>query len=200
MLEFTIPSQSTLPTRTQPPRHTKDVEDEEIAEEQVAREAGEQADRQAVPPMSPPEAGDPLAEAPDAKWYVSPPGGGQFGPANADMMRTWIAEGRVTADSLVWREGWDDWAEASTVFPQLASPETASYLPSPEPTDAVPDAEHHDLGTGRQNRPSAPSGILGGASAGDARRAEQDRSRWVGCSPRWWWCWSSVFIWVMNRS
>ena len=63
---------------------------------------------------------DPLGEDPDAVWYVRPPSGGQFGPADAEVMRTWLKEGRVTPDSLVWREGWQDWAEAVTVFPKLA--------------------------------------------------------------------------------
>ncbi len=35
-------------------------------------------------------------------------------------MRTWISEGRVSADSLVWREGWRDWQEAKEVLPQLS--------------------------------------------------------------------------------
>jgi hypothetical protein len=35
-------------------------------------------------------------------------------------MRSWIQEGRVSADSLVWREGWPDWREAQSVFPQLS--------------------------------------------------------------------------------
>jgi hypothetical protein len=36
-------------------------------------------------------------------------------------MRTWISEGRVGSDSLVWREGWPDWQQAGAVFPQLGS-------------------------------------------------------------------------------
>ncbi|MBN1588445.1 MAG: DUF4339 domain-containing protein [Pirellulales bacterium] len=63
-----------------------------------------------------PAGSDPLAEMPDATWYLRPPTGGQFGPAQADVMRTWLAEGRVTSDSLVWREGWPEWLPASDVF------------------------------------------------------------------------------------
>lgn len=76
----------------------------------------------ATPSQPPPMAGgvvDPLAEAPDAVWYVRPPGGGQFGPASGSVMQSWIAEGRVSPDSLVWREGWRDWQKASESFPQL---------------------------------------------------------------------------------
>jgi hypothetical protein len=36
-------------------------------------------------------------------------------------MRKWIAEGRVSSDSLVWREGWADWQSAGQLFPNLAA-------------------------------------------------------------------------------
>lgn len=63
--------------------------------------------------------GDPLAEAGNVVWYVRPPSGGQYGPATPDIMRTWLQEGRIGPDSLVWREGWRDWQPASEVFPSL---------------------------------------------------------------------------------
>ena len=69
-----------------------------------------------------PVRGDPLAEADDVVWYVHPPSGGQFGPAATDVMQVWIAEGRIGADCLVWREGWRDWQIAGKVFPQLSPP------------------------------------------------------------------------------
>jgi hypothetical protein len=40
-----------------------------------------------------------------------------------------MAEGRVSADSLLWREGWPDWRKAAKVFPSLA-PVTAPAAPS----------------------------------------------------------------------
>lgn len=66
-----------------------------------------------------PAANDPIAEAPAAIWYVRPPTGGQYGPARGDIMRKWISEGRVSSDSLVWREGWTDWQNAGKLFPTL---------------------------------------------------------------------------------
>jgi hypothetical protein len=66
---------------------------------------------------------DPIAEAPDAVWYVRPPTGGQFGPADGTIMRRWLNEGRVSADALVWREGWPDWKSAGPIFPALEAPE-----------------------------------------------------------------------------
>lgn len=75
----------------------------------------------AAPPIPAPAAPpDPILEAPNAVWYVRPPSGGQFGPARGDVMRKWISEGRVSADSLVWRDGWEDWKTAVAVFPTLA--------------------------------------------------------------------------------
>jgi hypothetical protein len=62
---------------------------------------------------------DPIAEAPQAMWYVRPPTGGQFGPAAGEILRKWIGEGRVSAESMVWREGWTDWRQAGQALPQL---------------------------------------------------------------------------------
>jgi len=68
---------------------------------------------------------DPISEAPAAIWYVRPPSGGQYGPARGEIMRKWIAEGRVSSDSLVWREGWTDWQNAGKLFPVLHAAGTA---------------------------------------------------------------------------
>jgi hypothetical protein len=64
---------------------------------------------------------DVISESPDAIWYVRPPTGGQYGPAKGDAVRRWIAEGRVAADALVWREGWAEWQAAGPVFRGLLS-------------------------------------------------------------------------------
>ena len=62
---------------------------------------------------------DPFVEAGDVVWYVRPPSGGQYGPATSKLMRQWLAEGRISPNTLVWREGWRDWQQASDVFHQL---------------------------------------------------------------------------------
>jgi hypothetical protein len=76
---------------------------------------------QAVPyqPAAPQATNDPIAESPQAVWYVRPTTGGQYGPAAADVMQQWLDQGRVASDSLVWREGWPDWRTASTTFPKF---------------------------------------------------------------------------------
>jgi hypothetical protein len=82
---------------------------------------------------------DPIAEAPQAVWYVRPPAGGQYGPAAGDVMRKWLAEGRVSAEALVWREGWPDWRKGARVFPSLApTTAVAPVSPGAPVTSAVP--------------------------------------------------------------
>jgi len=103
---------------------------------------------------------DPIDAAPQAVWYVRPPTGGQFGPARGDVMRNWLGEGRVTSDSLVWREGWTDWQDAGKVFPALA-PAAAGPIASPTPlvgltTQIVPRSAP---------RPAAKQGASGTAIA-----------------------------------
>jgi hypothetical protein len=81
---------------------------------------------------------DPIAEAPQAVWYVRPRTGGQFGPAPGDIFRQWIAQRRVTGDSLVWRDGWADWRVASEVLPQLSAKAPPAFAGMPGvPTPAV---------------------------------------------------------------
>jgi len=64
---------------------------------------------------------DVLAIAVDAKWFVRPPSGGQFGPASSALLMNWITESRVTADSFLWREGLAQWQLASLLVPELFS-------------------------------------------------------------------------------
>jgi hypothetical protein len=59
--------------------------------------------------------------AEEGTWFVRPPSGGQFGPATMPILQTWLAEGRLTIDTLLWREGWPDWRPAREVFRQLSS-------------------------------------------------------------------------------
>ncbi len=115
---------------------------------------------------------DPIAESPDAVWYVRPASGGQFGPARGDVMRRWLAEGRVSADSLVWREGWVDWKTAGPVFPSLevATVTHPSAAPAKAPSFLVPDDEEQDISqpvaaparrVGPRQKSMAPLIILG---------------------------------------
>ena len=109
---------------------------------------------------------DPINEAPAANWYVRPPSGGQFGPASGEILRSWIREGRVTADSLVWREGWEDWVAAEARFsslstrPQLAANEPVWEGPQSESGTQQKNGSHTSTRTRRQQPSSSASAIF----------------------------------------
>jgi hypothetical protein len=85
---------------------------------------------------------------------------GQFGPATPDQLRQWAAEGRLAADWLVWRKGWDDWQPATLVLPDLDAPPA-------EIGTGLFSAETSDLGT---LGVSAPSRVAYGHSGLGRRR------------------------------
>ncbi|MBC20190.1 MAG: hypothetical protein CMJ74_08005 [Planctomycetaceae bacterium] len=83
--------------------------------------AGSVTELESVPADMPePGPTDPLLQSPEAQWYVCPePGGKNYGPATAEVMRQWIKEQRIFADYLVWRSGWKEWQRAGDCFANL---------------------------------------------------------------------------------
>lgn len=69
----------------------------------------------------------------DSRWYVRPPSGGQYGPATTQMLLDWIAEKRVTADALLWREGLDSWLSARELVPESFGGSPALAISDPPP-------------------------------------------------------------------
>lgn len=118
---------------------------------------------------APPSVGTTVSfrDDPDAIWYVRPPMGGQYGPAGRDVMLTWLAEGRISPDALLWRDGWRDWRAATDVFP-------AEDFPQLRIPDAVPgldrllEAEIPNVGI--------PGGIVGHRTR---RRPMRNRFLWL---------------------
>jgi hypothetical protein len=124
---FRIPQTSQVPRGA--PKVVPGLFDEEVANDplpiaaaSVAAEAAED-DAALDSPIAftalPDVPSDPVREAPNAAWYVRPPSGGQYGPARGEVLIRWISEGRVSADSLLWREGWPEWRPAGPLFPSL---------------------------------------------------------------------------------
>ncbi len=75
--------------------------------------------------------GLPCEQVPGGPWYVHTDQGEQFGPVPAEVMTQWLADGRVTPQAWVWREGWPDWVAAASVFPAPSSPRVSR--PGSEP-------------------------------------------------------------------
>ncbi len=72
--------------------------------------------------------------------------GQQYGPVSADQIRRWIAENRVRPETLVQRQGAEEWKALST-FPEFADALSARAVPPAAPppplggTPPKPDAE-----------------------------------------------------------
>ncbi len=77
----------------------------------------------ASPPSTPASTPSPASEAASVEapsvWFVRPPSGGQYGPADEAAVRQWLSEGRINGPTLVWKAGWDDWRRADEVFDSL---------------------------------------------------------------------------------
>jgi hypothetical protein len=86
-------------------------------------------------------------------------------------MRSWLAEGRVGATSLVWRAGWPQWRTAAEVFPQLA---VATVTPPAASTsDGEIDLIAGALGIGLSNEGQS---LTAGADALGMRRLRRKQS------------------------
>jgi hypothetical protein len=53
----------------------------------------------------------------NAVWHVQFSTGQQLGPLDEAVLQQWVAEGRISPDDLIWREGWTQWQSAMAVFP-----------------------------------------------------------------------------------
>jgi len=124
-------------------------------------------------PAETPAANDPFDEDPDAVWYVRPPTGGQYGPADGEVMRKWVSEGRVSADSLVWRDGWPDWRNANEEIPALGG------KPTPPATGMVARPKTSNPTTSVNSEPSKTTSSSTSTSSSRRRGQGRDNS-WIG--------------------
>ncbi|MBN1394371.1 MAG: DUF4339 domain-containing protein [Pirellulales bacterium] len=159
-----IPLESTRPSSRRK-KSPAEEEETEIATEPAAMpaEAAASVEQNQNPSAAAdsPCADDPLAVAGDVVWYVRPTSGGQFGPATAEIMRNWLAEGRIAAETLVWREGWRDWREAGGVFPQLSRPAAVPGLEEIPPAP-ISTPVHPRRFAGRSKDRTAQYAFIGG--------------------------------------
>ncbi len=82
--------------------------DDKISSERPTPETVGDSQAQSVPPA--------LVDGANATWYVRIADGNQFGPATGDILLQWMGENRIQPDSLVWRDGWEQWQLASEAF------------------------------------------------------------------------------------
>lgn len=147
--------------------------------------------------QSPSAAGSPglpraIAEAPQAVWYVRPPSGGQFGPADSATFYQWMKENRVAREALVWRDGWPQWMNAGEAFEEYYGsrwllPDAPAGQPAESVSGVIPAGAAAPVGVGLADSPVGTgvveASIIGGAaepSSGEAAPAGALGSTAVG--------------------
>src|SRR3989304_4109209 len=73
----------------------------------------------------------------DAVWHLRTASGEPLGPATAAQFCDWIAAGRVTGDTYVWRDGWAEWKLARDATDALPMPVAAPPVAAPPPAASV---------------------------------------------------------------
>ena len=128
----------------------------------------------------------------DARWYVRPPSGGQYGPATTQTLLDWIKQRRITADSFIWREGLENWALARDLIPEPfggqvpAAGPTASLpasLPDPKAlaTSAPPTSQPSSLTTSvPQPTPvPLPTAVLKKGQVANKKKQQMRQQWWI---------------------
>lgn len=124
-----------------------------------------------------------FASAPNAAWYVRPPSGGQYGPADQQLLQLWILENRVTGDSLLWREGQSQWIPSATLLPELYSSESVSNSedPSNQQTNTKPSNPKQDASF-TIARPTTAVSSSSTANLAAQRKIRKRRQQWIAIS------------------
>jgi len=105
-----------------------DVGEVELATEPVALPDTSHASRIVSPAAATPppvQLTPPDFQAQDGLWFVRLPSGDQFGPADQAVFDEWVEQGRIGPTSLVWKEGWQAWRNASEVIDKRQSARVA---------------------------------------------------------------------------
>ena len=105
--------------------------------------------------------------------------GKEYGPADLEALKAWMAEGRIGPDTLVWREGATDWRpltevlETGELLAEVALGATVTVAPRPSPAaPAVPAAAPLPAAAPGVVRPATP---VRSHPAGPTRTARRPR-------------------------
>ena len=120
---------------------------------------------------------DVLDDGEEAQWYVRPPSGGQYGPANSELLRQWIGEGRVAAGALLWREGWPQWREAGDALPEYAAqlPASRSKVSFTDRPDDAPTLTRSAASPESATEDEASEKLAGHPAVGTTRKERASR-------------------------
>jgi hypothetical protein len=97
-------------------------------------------------------------------YTVRMPDGKEYGPADLEALQAWQREGRISADTLVWKQGDHDWRPLS----QVIDTGEVKAVPAPAPTVAMPGPAAHPAPApateGSASGAAAPPIDVGGAT------------------------------------
>ncbi|MFN7627734.1 MAG: DUF4339 domain-containing protein [Pirellula sp.] len=110
----------------------------------------------------------------DARWFVRPPSGGQYGPATTPMLVDWIAERRITADSFLWREGMESWLSAVEVIPERFGPIPIAQVTATSAANAPTSEIANEL-----LREASPGSMASSKAAVTTKKKRQQRQQWI---------------------
>jgi hypothetical protein len=112
------------------------------------------------------------------QWFVHRPSSDEpYGPADESLIQAWVAEHRITHNTLVWRSDWPDWRIAGDVFPGLA---TTKAAPEPAATRPSGPAAAEPITSPPADPIKQTPQLQGAANIGKQRREKvRQRSVWV---------------------
>jgi hypothetical protein len=88
-------------------------------------------------------------KAAEASWYAQINGESK-GPGSETQLRAWIAQRVVTADSLIWTTGLDEWGLASDLRPDLFSTEVIQDVATRDTRTSTMSNSQRDESHGRE--------------------------------------------------
>jgi hypothetical protein len=166
------------------------IEEDPTEQESSSKEIDSDVQQVPTPPEAVPESSTPppnlngpapepttiLDHDDQGTWYVRPPSGGQYGPATTELLKQWIGEGRVAATSLLWRDGWPQWRDASEALPELvAELPDKNTAPIPQlPSTANPPAIA-ESNESQASSATKTSQLAGNADVGTNRRKRSNQ-------------------------
>ena len=77
--------------------------------------------------------GTPVSASVD-QWYLHSHDGKQYGPVTKSELNGWVAQGLLTSECQLWRDGWSAWRPATKIYPELSQ---SSISPRPPSIPAV---------------------------------------------------------------
>jgi hypothetical protein len=105
------------------------------------------------------------AQPPSELWFLRGEDGETFGPVDRPTLDAWYAEGRMTADSQLLKQGNEQWQWASDLYPDLDEPEDPAPTTAPVPVSAGSSIHRDELASPSASQSAGRSGKSGASQS-----------------------------------